>query len=144
MARVPLTSSAADPAPEGCVRGQIMARPVFLRLEGSEYVMMARNEYERLVALSRIGELPPLPARDRRGKVPAAVYARASIAREIIRRRAAAGLTQRELARIAGVRVETLCRIETGKHTASTPTIAKLEHALTRATKGGHSRRKGA
>ena len=41
-----------------------------------------------------------------------------------------AGLTQRRLAYLAGIRVETLCRIETAKHTASTATLAKLERAL--------------
>jgi len=34
------------------------------------------------------------------------------------------------------VRFETLNRIETGKHTASTATIAKLDQALKRAGKG--------
>jgi len=42
----------------------------------------------------------------------------------------AAGLSQRELALKAGVRVETLCRIETGKHIPSVPTIDKLDRAL--------------
>jgi transcriptional regulator with XRE-family HTH domain len=47
-----------------------------------------------------------------------------------MRERVQAGLSQRELARQAGVRFETLCRIEKGRHTASTATLAKLEEAL--------------
>jgi ribosome-binding protein aMBF1 (putative translation factor) len=39
------------------------------------------------------------------------------------------------LAQRAGVRVETLCRIETGKHIPSVPTIDKLDRALKQATK---------
>jgi transcriptional regulator with XRE-family HTH domain len=63
---------------------------------------------------------------------PAVEYARASLARKLIRDRVAAGLSQRELATRAGVRVETLCQIETGKHTPSVPTVEKLDRALKR------------
>lgn len=78
-------------------------------------------------------ELPPYPKPDANGNYPALEYLRVSIARDIIRDREALGLTQRELAKRAGVRVETLCRIETGKHTASTATIDKLDRALKQA-----------
>lgn len=101
-----------------------------LELGGREYVIVPREEYDRLRGLARIAELPALPAADRTGNFPAAEYARASIARDIVRARVEAGLSQRELAKRAGVRVETLCRIETGKQTPSTATIAKLERAL--------------
>jgi transcriptional regulator with XRE-family HTH domain len=71
-------------------------------------------------------------------------YARASLARKLIRDRVAAGLSQRELATMAGVRVETLCRIETGKHTPSVPTVDKLDRALKQYAKSkGNRRRKG-
>lgn len=101
-----------------------------LKLGGKEYVIVSREEYERLQGLARVAELPALPGPDRAGNFPAAEYARASIARDIVRARVGAGLSQRELAKRAGVRVETLCRIETGKQTPSTATIAKLERAL--------------
>jgi transcriptional regulator with XRE-family HTH domain len=71
-----------------------------------------------------------LPPPDKNGNYPAVEYCRASIARDIIKDRVAAGLTQRELAKRAGIRVETLCRIETGKHTPSVPTIDKIDRAL--------------
>ena len=102
-------------------------------LEGKPYVVLPRDEYDRLRALAKAGELPPLPRPDAQGNYPAVEYARASLARKIIRDRVAAGLSQRELAARAGVRVETLCRIETGKHTPSVPTIDKLDRVLKQA-----------
>lgn len=117
-----------------------MKRKNVIQLDGKEYVVLPREEYERLRGLARVAELPPLPRADRRGNYPAVAYARASIARTVVRDRVRAGLTQRELARLAGIRVETLCRIETGKHTASTATLAKLERALLR----GSGRRRNA
>lgn len=101
-----------------------------INLGGKEYVIVSREEYERLQGLARVAEMPALPEPDRAGNFPAAEYARASIARDIVRARVEAGMSQRELAKLAGVRVETLCRVETGKQTPSTTTIAKLERAL--------------
>ena len=72
----------------------------------------------------------PLPPRDARGNYPAAEALQVSIARSILRGRRAAGLTQVELARLAGIRTETLNRIEKGKHSPSVPTIEKIERAL--------------
>jgi len=107
-----------------------MKRKNVIRLDGKEYVVLPREEYERLKGLAKVAELPRLPQADRRGNYPAVEYARASIARTIVRDRVQAGLPQRALADLAATRVETLCRIETGKHTASTATLAKLEEAL--------------
>jgi transcriptional regulator with XRE-family HTH domain len=69
---------------------------------------------------------------DAQGNYPAVEYARASLARKIIRDRVAAGLSQRDLAVKAGIRVETLCRIETGRHIPSVPTIEKIDRVLKR------------
>lgn len=85
----------------------------------------------------RSSALPPLPAADEHGNRPAVEYACASLARKIIRDRVAAGLTQRELARLAGISFEHLCRVESGKHIPSVPTIDKLDRALKQATKSG-------
>jgi DNA-binding XRE family transcriptional regulator len=101
-----------------------------LHLEGKAYVVVPREQYERLVTLSKAAELPPLPKPNAQGDYPAVAYACASIARSVIRDRVAAGLTQRELAQLAGIRVETLCRIETGKQIPSVPTIEKIDEAL--------------
>lgn len=112
-----------------------------IMLEGKPYVVLPRDEFDRLSALAKAGELPPLPKPDAQGNYPAVEYARASLARKFIRDRVAAGLSQRELATLAGVRVETLCRIETGKHTPSVPTVDKLDRALKRCAKAMGKRR---
>ena len=65
-----------------------------------------------------------------RGEYPAVEYARTSLARKIIKARRAAGLSQAELARRAGIRPETLNRIEKGKTTPDVATIAKIDRAL--------------
>jgi len=98
-----------------------------LTLDGREYVVVAREEYDRLQG---IADLPPFPKPDKSGNVPAIELARASLARKIIRARVELGLSQKHLAGAAGIRVETLCRIETGKHSASAPTLAKIDRAL--------------
>jgi hypothetical protein len=46
----------------------------------------------------------PRPKADKQGRFPALEYARASLARDVIRDRRAAGLTQQELAELAGTR----------------------------------------
>jgi DNA-binding XRE family transcriptional regulator len=78
-------------------------------------------------------DLPALPPADERGQYPAVETARVIIARQIIRGRKAAGWTQAELATRAGVRQETISRIETGKHSPGLKTMAKIDRALKRA-----------
>ncbi|MBM3978389.1 MAG: helix-turn-helix transcriptional regulator [Planctomycetes bacterium] len=104
-----------------------------VKLDGREYVILTREEYDRLEGLAHVADLPALPSPDAEGNYPAIDYARLSIARDLVRERAESGISQRELARLAGIRFETLSRIETGKHTASTATLAKLDGALKRA-----------
>lgn len=99
-------------------------------LDGKAYVIVPQDEYE---ILSKAARLPPLPQPDEQGNYPATAYARAVIARSIVRDRINAGLSQKELARIAGIRVETLCRIETGKVTPAPGSVAKIDHALQQA-----------
>jgi DNA-binding XRE family transcriptional regulator len=108
-------------------------RPPSITLNGTAYIMLELAEYERLTTLAKAADLPPLPEPDKDGNVPAVRYARATIARNLIRDRVAAGLTQRQLAKLAGVAVETLCRIETGQRTPSVPTIDKIDRALIKA-----------
>lgn len=121
-----------------------MDKPKTVKIDGRDYVILTRDEYELLAGLAKVGSMPSAPAPDPRGNFPAIEYARASIARDIVRERVKLGLNQRELAKLAKVRVETLCRIETGKNTASTGTIAKLDRALKQAAKGKPAARKGA
>ena len=72
-------------------------------VDGKPYVLLPREEYEKLTALAKAANLPPLPAPDADGNYPAVEYARASLARKIIRDRVAAGWTQRELAKLAAL-----------------------------------------
>ncbi len=107
--------------------------PQSIRLDGKDYVIVERAEYERLATVAKAGELTDFPKPDVNGNYPAVEYLRVSIARDIIRDRVAAGLNQKQLAQLAGIRVETLCRIETGKHTPSVPTIDRIDRALQKA-----------
>ena len=76
------------------------------------------------------GELPALPAPDARGNVPAVEYGRKLLARRLVLARRRAGLTQAELARRAKIRVETLNRLEKGRHNPDETTFNKIEAAL--------------
>jgi DNA-binding XRE family transcriptional regulator len=112
-----------------------------IRVDAREYHRL-RSELSRLRAPRRRRptlledsdpDLPALPAADERGHYPAIETARVIIARQVIRGRKAAGWTQAELAARAGVRQETISRIETGKHSPGLKTMAKIDRALKRA-----------
>jgi ribosome-binding protein aMBF1 (putative translation factor) len=79
--------------------------------------------------------LPPLPKPDKHGRFPALEYARVSLARDVIRDRRAAGLTQQELAKHVGTRQETISRIESGTYTASHKLIDRIDRVLQRKLK---------
>jgi ribosome-binding protein aMBF1 (putative translation factor) len=64
------------------------------------------------------------------GNYPAGAYMRASLARDIIRRRRAAGLSRAELARRAGIQPAVLNRIENARMNAETATVDKIVAAL--------------
>ncbi|MGD0542535.1 MAG: helix-turn-helix domain-containing protein [Tepidisphaeraceae bacterium] len=74
-----------------------------------------------------------LPRPNAAGNVPAVAFARATLARKLIRDRRRVGLTQAELARRAGIRPETLCRIEKGKTMPGPATFNRIHRALERA-----------
>ncbi len=76
--------------------------------------------------------MPPLPKPLANGNYDAVAFSRASLARKMILDRRASGLSQAELARRAGVRVETLNRIERCKLTPSVATVDKLDRAMKR------------
>jgi DNA-binding XRE family transcriptional regulator len=110
-----------------------------IEVAGQRFVLLPEKEYERLC--SRASEtvpfddqgLPPLPKPDHNGNFPAVEYARVSLARDIIRERRAAGLTQEELAKLAGTRQETISRIESGKYTASAKLVDRIDRTLKKA-----------
>ena len=103
-----------------------------ITLDKKSYVVIPREEYERL---SRLAHLPALPEPDEHGRYPALEYARVSLSRKIILARLAAGLSQRELARRAGIRFETVCRIETGRNSPKIETIEQIDRVLSDAEK---------
>ncbi|MHB1157634.1 MAG: helix-turn-helix transcriptional regulator [Phycisphaerales bacterium] len=74
-----------------------------------------------------------MPPENSEGNVNAKDYITFSIARDVILERRAAGLSQIDLAKLAGVRHETICRIESGKHCPTVPTMHKIERALKKA-----------
>lgn len=96
-------------------------------LTGERFVILPEAEYLRL--LGEEAELQ-LPAPDGKGRYPAVEAARVILARKLIRARRALGWSQAELARRAGVRVETLNRLEHGKQSPNVATVDKLSRAL--------------
>jgi len=93
---------------------------------------------DALKQLELLPREPPLPEADAKGNYPAVESARVVLARQIIRRRRDAGLTQSDLARLSGVRVETISRLEHGKHSPNVATVDKLARIL----KGMEGKRK--
>jgi ribosome-binding protein aMBF1 (putative translation factor) len=107
-----------------------------IEVAGQRFVLLPEVEYDRLCSKASEtvpvtdDDLPGLPKPDKQGRFPAVEYARVSLARDIIRDRRAAGLTQQELATLAGTRQETISRIESGNYTASHKTIDRIDRAL--------------
>lgn len=104
--------------------GFTMASPTDIQtviLDGKRFVILPEADYRRLAGL---------PPADVQGNRPAVATLRAVLGRDIVRDRERYGWSQAELARRAGVRVETLNRIETGKRTPTVATIEKIDEAL--------------
>lgn len=106
-----------------------------IEVAGKRFVLLEEPVYERLCR--EAGEvvadddvLPPLPKPDANGRFPAIEYTRISLARNLIRDRKAAGLSQERLAKLAGIRQETISRLESGKHTAAPRTVAKIDRVI--------------
>jgi ribosome-binding protein aMBF1 (putative translation factor) len=102
-----------------------------IELDGTTYVLVPREAWEKL-ARGDV-QMPELPPADEDGNRDAIAFARASIARTLIRDRVAAGLSQTELARHAGIARESLNRIEKAKVTPDEKTVARLEGAIKKA-----------
>jgi len=108
-----------------------------IEVEGKRFVLLEEGEYERLcreagqpAADLDQAQLPLFPKPDRRGRLPALEYARVSLARDLIRARKGVGLSQQQLADQAGLRQETISRLETGKHTAHPRTVDKIMRVI--------------
>lgn len=105
---------------------------------GTTYAMVPLDAWEKL--LSGDIEMAAVPAADANGDRPALPFMRAVIARGIIRDRVAAGLSQAELARRAGIEPATLNRIEKAGVTPDQATIMRIHNALNRADRIHHVR----
>jgi DNA-binding XRE family transcriptional regulator len=102
-----------------------------LEIDGKKLVVLTEEAFTAL--MEKTGVLPPFPPADKRGARDALAFADAAIARKLVSRRIKAGLTQKELAKRAGVRLETVCRLEGGRHAPTRETISRLDAALTKA-----------
>lgn len=98
-----------------------------LTLAGERFVVLPEAEFLRMAGELPEPELPPL---NERGNYPALESMRAIMGRDIIRSRRALGWSQAELARRAGIRAETLNRIEQAKRSPSLSTFDKVHRAL--------------
>jgi DNA-binding XRE family transcriptional regulator len=98
-----------------------------VELDGVRYVIVRESIFDRLCERAKVEAAPaaatgpPEAATDLDG---------ISLAEKLLRRRLAARLSQAELARRAGVRPETLNRIERGHTTPDFATIRKLVVAM--------------
>ena len=110
--------------------GRLVAERVVVK--GKRMVVLEESEYERLLGKADEWE-PLLPVPLPSGNYPAVEYLRVSLARKIIRHRRRLGLTQSDLARRAGIRPETLNRIERGERSPSVATVEKIDRALRKA-----------
>jgi DNA-binding XRE family transcriptional regulator len=92
-------------------------------------VSIARAERNRIADTIEGPDFPPI---DKDGTCEALPFLRASIAKDILRQRRELGLTQAQLAKLAGIRQETLSRLESGKHKPNVRTVERIEAALKR------------
>jgi DNA-binding XRE family transcriptional regulator len=81
----------------------------------------------------RIAPMPILPPANAQGYYPAAETLQVIIARQLIERRRQAGLSQAEVAKRAGIRQETVSRLESGKHAPTVRTFEKIDRVLANA-----------
>ncbi len=113
-----------------------------LMIRGKRCVAIEESELRKLERLAgRESPLPPLPPADAKGNRPALEYIQVSIARDILKERRSLGLSQLQLADLAGLRQETLSRLESGKHSPTVRTVEKIDQALKRYAKSRTKRR---
>ena len=99
-----------------------------VELDGIRYVILRESVFERLCREAGAPRCGPRSAGE--PLAPGLDIDRASLARKLIQRRRVAGLSQAELARRAGIRPETLNRIERGRSTPDFATVRKLVVAM--------------
>jgi ribosome-binding protein aMBF1 (putative translation factor) len=115
-----------------------------VEIHGERFVVLPEREFLQMRGgrARNHTSLPPLPPRDEEGCRPAAEFIAATIARRLVTGRRAAGLSQDQLAKLAGIRQETLSRLESGKHSPTVRTLEKIERALAKLCPPPTKRRK--
>jgi ribosome-binding protein aMBF1 (putative translation factor) len=106
-----------------------------LKLGGTTYVVVEKQQFDALETLAAMPEFPPLPADSPRELL------QVETARRIIRERIRLGLSQAELARRSGIADAMLNRIEAGTQSPGPQSAAKIDAAL-KAADSGTKRRK--
>jgi DNA-binding XRE family transcriptional regulator len=99
-----------------------------MELDGIRYVILRESTYDYICRKAKLKDSGN--EKEDFSLIPATGTDRASLAKKLIRRRRAANLSQVELARRAGIRQETLNRIERGRTTPDFATIRKLVIAM--------------
>lgn len=102
-----------------------------VELDGVRYVILREAAFQRLCEMA--GASTHHASAGGESPVPGFDLDRASLAEKLVRRRRAAGLSQAEAARRAGIRPETLNRIERGRTTPDFATVRKLVEAMNQA-----------
>jgi DNA-binding XRE family transcriptional regulator len=99
-----------------------------LELDGIRYVILRETVFDRLCQKAGVDQVQEASSE---GSAASSLdLDRTSLAAKLLRRRQAAGLSQAELARRAGIRPETLNRIERGRTTPDFATVRKLVVAM--------------
>lgn len=104
-----------------------------ITIKNERFALIPYLEYEELLARAAGEKLPDLPRADKKGNRPASESIRVLVARDIITSRIKAGWTQEELAKRAGVSMETVSRLEGGKHKPQAATMEKIDAAFKKA-----------
>ncbi len=93
-----------------------------IRLDNVWYVIMKEEEFRALTQARTTSKASDA--------LEAMTFSNLRLADRLLQRRQDAGLTQKDLAKLAGVRVETLNRIEKGRTTPDFKTVRKLVTAI--------------
>src|SRR5262249_15880088 len=112
-------------------RTSMRIKPQYVKVGDEQVVVLSAKEYERLAKKADVRE-SAFPVPNERGNYPMQALD-IVMAQDMILARRHLSFTQAELARRAGIRAETLNRIEQGKHSPNLSTMQKIDRALKRA-----------
>ena len=98
-------------------------------MDGRAYVMIPREEWDKVAKALSDSDLLPVPSPNPDGSF-SPEHVRVMLCNKVIQQRKGAKLTQAQLAKRAGIRIETISRLESGKHIPSVRTMEKIEAAI--------------